>query len=649
MSNVFRSLTLIVALAGLASAGELRPIERRLPPPGNELPAADSAALRASLERLHGQLAKLQHPLLADVEVYAKAVDLALRHGEFYAANDRQVARDVLAEGEKRVAELAAGQTPWTTQRGLVVRGFRSAIDGSAQPYGLVIPESLDLSKPVPLYVWLHGRGDKETDLHFVWKRRKQPGQVVPADAIVLHAFGRHCLGFKSAGEIDVLEAVDHARSQLPIDPDRIALLGFSMGGAGAWHLGAHYTDRWCVVSPGAGFAETARYQKLAPAAFPPPYEQTLWGAYDVPGYVRNLFNVPVFAYSGAIDPQIQAARVMEEAFAAHDRKLTHLIGPDTAHQYHKETLADLLQRVATAVARGRDRQPRSVSLQTRTLRYSRQAWVEARGLERHWQDARIDAEIVDDTLRVATANVSHLRLSPPAGLAVRSVALDGHRLPATVPLEFVRRDGAWQAAVDADRAGLRKRPGQQGPIDDVFLEPFLVVTPSGESAHPAVQAWVEFELAHFLDRWRAVFRGEARVKRDVDVTDADLRTQHVVLWGDAASNRLIARVLSATNKPPVTWSGETLAIGTQRFGAAAHVPLLVYPNPLSPSKYVVFNSGPTFREGHDRTNSLQNPKLPDWAVIDLSQPPSDLAPGRVASAGFFDERWQVANDKAAP
>jgi hypothetical protein len=54
-----------------------------------------------------------------------------------------------------------------------------------------------------------------------------------------------------------------------------------------------------------------------------------------------------------------------------------------------------------------------------------------------------------------------------------------------------------------------------------------------------------------------------------------------------------------------------------------------------------VFNSGPTFRESHDRTNSLQNPKLPDWAVIDVSVPPDGNLPGKVAAAGFFNEEWK--------
>ena len=72
----------------------------------------------------------------------------------------------------------------------------------------------------------------------------------------------------------------------------------------------------------------------------------------------------------------------------------------------------------------------------------------------------------------------------------------------------------------------------------------------------------------------------------------------------------------------------------------------MIYPNPLNSDRYVVINSGLTFRENHDRTNSLQNPKLPDWAVLDLSTPPDGTAAGKVVDAGFFDESWTI---KASP
>jgi hypothetical protein len=210
---------------------------------------------------------------------------------------------------------------------------------------------------------------------------------------------------------------------------------------------------------------------------------------------------------------------------------------------------------------------------------------------------------------------------------------------------ELVRVDGKWQwAGLFGREEGLAKRPGLQGPIDDVLLESFLVVAPSGKAASDAVQQWVDFELAHFQDRWRALYRGELRVKLDRDVTPEDLERHHLIVWGDPTSNRLLARLLEgkdAVHKLPLAWSSDKLEFRGAAHDAALHVPLLIYPNPLHPQKYVVLNSGPTFREAHDRTNSLQNPKLGDWAIIDLSTPPSDTAPGRVVDNGFFDERWR--------
>ena len=53
---------------------------------------------------------------------------------------------------------------------GLVVRGYISKIDGSVQPYGLVVPDTYT-HKTLNNYrldVWLHGRGDKLTELSFI-------------------------------------------------------------------------------------------------------------------------------------------------------------------------------------------------------------------------------------------------------------------------------------------------------------------------------------------------------------------------------------------------------------------------------------------------------------------------------------------------
>ena len=40
------------------------------------------------------------------------------------------------------------------------------------------------------------------TNMHFIHQRMTRAGRIAPSNAIVLHPFGRHCMGFKSAGEI---------------------------------------------------------------------------------------------------------------------------------------------------------------------------------------------------------------------------------------------------------------------------------------------------------------------------------------------------------------------------------------------------------------------------------------------------------------
>jgi hypothetical protein len=301
-------------------------------------------------------------------------------------------------------------------------------------------------------------------------------------------------------------------------------------------------------------------------------------------------------------------------------------------HKYDPESLAKVMAFVKTALDKGREAMPAKVSLQTRTLRYSRQYWVEATGLEEHWKDSRIDAERGGDAVRLATKNISRLKLHLKNAESVK-VTIDGKPVAASPTGEFAKTAAGWAPAA-APAEGLSKRPGLQGPIDDAVVTPFLVVTPSGKCASPQVQKWVEFELAHFKDRWPAVFRGDLRIKADTEITPEDFAKYNLILWGDAKSNKVIGEVLG---KLPIQWTGEALTVAGKKHDAATSVPLMIYPNPMNAQKYVVLNSGPTFREQDDANNSQQNAKWGDWAVVDVTVKPDTKTPGKVAEAGFFD------------
>jgi hypothetical protein len=196
--------------------------------------------------------------------------------------------------------------------------------------------------------------------------------------------------------------------------------------------------------------------------------------------------------------------------------------------------------------------------------------------------------------------------------------------------------------ASEDDAKVLRKRHGLQGPIDDAFLDSFLMVRPTGSPMNEVVGKWTASEQARAIRQWRAIFRGEAPVKDDAAVTDADIASSNLVLWGDPQSNRVLAKI---ADKLPVRWTVDGIMLAGRKFPAATSAPVMIYPNPLNPRKYVVINSGFTFRESANGSNSWQVAELPDYAVVDLTQAPDARWPGRIALAGFFGENWEVRAD----
>ncbi len=664
---------LLVVVAALAGGGladgpkdNVSENVRPVPPKGIAVPAevrakltADLAELKRDLDALPGLLAGKPEllALVPDAEVFHKAVHAALVHDEFYTPKEIAAAPGLVKQGRDRAASLARGDAPWKAATGLVVRGYRSKIDGSVQPYGLVVPKDLDRTKPARLDCWWHGRGETLSEVAFVMQRQSSPGEFTPAGAIVLHPYGRYCNANKFAGEVDTFEAIAAVKRDTEIDPDRVVARGFSMGGAACWQFATHFPGYWAAAAPGAGFSETPDFLKVFQneKVTPTWYEQRLWHLYNATDYAANLTNLPTVAYSGEVDKQKQAADKMAEAMKAEGLELVHIIGPKTAHKYEPGAKADISKRVDAIVAKGR-RVPTKIAFTTWTLRYPESHWVRVEGLGRHWQRARVNAEVKDGAMTVTTENVTVLTIRDvkPATDAVE-LTIDGQAVPPatrialkagdrsgpSVTNTYQKKNGRWGSAWDPTARGpdpLLKVPGLQGPIDDAFYDRFIFVCPTGTPLHAKTGAWVDAEMKRAVDQWRKQFRGDAVVVDDTAVTPEMIANANLVLWGDPQSNKLFARV---ADKLPVKVTAAGLTLGDKTYPADTHVPVLIYPNPLNPAKYVVLNSGFTFREYDYLSNARQVPRLPDYAVIDVTTPPTARAAGKVVRAGFFGENWE--------
>ncbi len=687
-----------IALLAFLSAAFAQDI-KSIPPAGIEVPAADRAEIEAGVKQLGDAIASLKKNAklageIPNVEIFHKSADWALRYNEIFDPKQIPIAKEHIQQGLARAAALAKGETPWNTATGLVVRAYRSKIDGSVQPYGLVIPADWKPDdgkerggvRKLRLDFWCHGRGEKLSELAFISGAQRNAGEFTPPGAIVCQLYGRYCNANKFAGETDLFEALDDIKKHYPIDERRLVIRGFSMGGAAAWQFATHFPGMWAAAAPGAGFAETAEFFKVFAAGkeAPPAWEQKLWRWYDCTTMAANLANTTTVAYSGEIDGQKQAADIMVKYAAQEGITFPHIIGPQTAHKYHKDSIPEINKLVDAAVKKGNDPFPKKVRLVTYSLIYPRAEWCSIDSMEKQWERAEVLAEAEADTVKFTTKNVTAFSISGTSSTPeiyegikrFKTAIVDGQKLKLTVhdmpwPIQkegelvedaqrmagcaLEKVNGKWALSGPfyvpqyAGKVAVRPKDGLLcGPIDHAFMQPFVFVRPTGQPLNDTAGAWARAEMERAISQWRQVFRGEVTVIDDVDWLDKEAKakagsvhtflTTNLILWGDISSNKYLAKI---ADKLPLKWTAQTLEMGTQRVDAAHHAPILIYPNPLTIGSYIVLNSGPTFREAAALNNSDQTPKLPDWAVVDLRTPPGPKWPGKIVDAGFFDESWK--------
>ncbi len=99
-----------------------------------------------------------------------------------------------------------------------------------------------------------------------------------------------------------------------------------------------------------------------------------------------------------------------------------------------------------------------------------------------------------------------------------------------------------WRVARPLHEAGLHKTHALQGPIDDAFLDPFILVRPTGQPWNEAVNKQALLTLARFDHLYAKWFRAHPRIVDDKDLTAGDIAQYGLVLFGDPGSNRWIAK-----------------------------------------------------------------------------------------------------------
>lgn len=610
-----RKLVGLIWVIGLMLAQAPKPV-----PPPHVLTAEERAEVIGGVTELGKRISLIRAQphdgaLLTDVEVYHKALAWMLRYPEeVYNRNYVGFARVVIAKGLERARALEKGQAPWTTRKGHVPRAYRSRVDSSLQPYAVVIPASYDGRTPMRLDVVLHGRNATLSEVSFLAGHEQPRTPDLYTDRIELHVFGRTNNAYRWSGETDVFEALAAVKHHYRIDPDRVVLRGFSMGGAGAWHIGLHYPSEWAGIEAGAGFTETIEYARQSDLA---PHVRAMLRIYDAMDYARNVFNVPTVGYGGELDAQLRASVNIQEQLKREGVnwapwRALFLVGPQMGHRFHPDSRAESEVFLESHLPR-RDRD--EIQFVTYTARYNRCGWVTVEGLEKHYERTEVMARRSTEGVTATTKNVAVLRLDG----SPKRVRLDGQEVSSPSGV-YVRRQGRWEAD-PGGRKGLRKVRGLQGPIDDAFMDAFLVVKAAGGDGK---------RLAKFREEYAKYLRADVREVTDGELTTEQIRDNNLVLFGEPWSNRVMGRVMKDL---PAQWDRTVIKVGGRTFDARKHTLVMIYPNPLNPARYVVLNTGHTFGEREFKgTNALLYARVGDWGVLG--------AGGEVVASGVMGEEW---------
>lgn len=543
------------------------------------------------------------------------------------------------ADVQKLEEQFAADQTA-APKSGVYAKHYlRSQTDGSVQPYGLWVPRDYKPDGKFALIVQLHGIGPKAlAGRRLQWGGMGVKEWVDPyAPVLVASAYGRGNTFYQGMGEEDVLEVIADVQRRYSIDPDRIFIMGHSMGGAGSWFVGLRHPDRFGSITPidaAMGFGNAAD----VPANLPD-WMQPQVALFRPDNYFPNARNIPVFMKNAGNGIQKTSTR-FSDGVVAEGGFATMESFPGMPHYWAPQMSFSIF--TSAAVLQPINRRPAEVKFFTNTLRYNQAYWVTLDRLVRHNADARVTATFDDGkprrqpgrgrqpepdrapTLTVTTENIDALTLrlaeasvpaNVPVALTVDGVAVSPGLLPAVAHL--VQSDGRWQLASAPAHSG--KRHGVQGPIGDAFNARFLAVY--GEGDLPLARAELD---AIRNPPSQLMIHGEFPLKAAARVTAEDIAGSNLILFGSAQTNPLIARLAPKLPAPLMAAAGEGSTV------------VFIYPNPENPARYVVIWTGPVL------STKLDVPLKAGWMMpINLLPDFLVVRDGKVAEAGHFDRDWK--------
>ncbi len=552
--------------------------------------------------------------------------------------------QQIVARGEAEVNVRTATEARKVT--------FRSNIDGSVQYYALLPAKTLlgQVEKP-GIVLSLHGASVEAIGQAKAYSPKSWCHIVCPTN--------RRPFGFdwEDWGRLDALEVLVHAQAMLEHDTSRIWLTGHSMGGHGAWNIGAHYPDRFAAVGPSAGWESFWSY--AGGGNHPPQHKLSpllTRGANPSRTLLmkHNFAQQGVYILHGDADNNVPVteARAMRDVLKEFHNDLHYHEAPGEGHWWDSgnDNGADCVDWAPMFELFARRRIPdanESTRIDFTTLcpeNSSRCHWLTVHMQQTQMQPSRVSLQaepnrgrIVGQTENVRRMAIDVLRVLQPT----ESVALeiDGTALEAGWPesgkLWLERVNDTWR--VGGRPPVSHKGPHRYGLFKNGMRQRFMLVY--GTGGNEQENAWMYNRARLDAETWQYRGNGAVEVVSDIDFESDKYLDRDVVIYGNASINK----ALSILQDAPVQLTKGQVAVGDRRLEEGDLGALYRYPRPDSELASVCVIGGTTL-QGMRLTERLavfvSGAAFPDLIVYGPEM--LEQGTGGVRVAGYFGEDWSV-------
>jgi hypothetical protein len=617
--------------------------------------------VNATAESLKGLIIRAaiagQHALETPVPIIpplsARKVGFQMR-GKAPGSGDTAPVALTLLAGRGQVLHSATAKLQIRRSDQTQKRTFLSAIDGSVQYWALNPAQPIGrTSPPAALFLSVHGASVEAIGQAEAYSPKSWGHLVAPTN--------RRPYGFdwESWGRIGCdWRSWTWPRLNCARTPQRIYLTGHSMGGHGAWQLGALYPDRFAAVGPSAGwisffsYADGRRFTNASPVEA---LIQRATATCDTLTLETNYLQEGVYILHGAQDDNVPVtqARTMVEQLGRFHHDFQYHEQPGVSHWWDvsDEPGADcvdwapMFDFFAHHVI-PTDQSLRQINFTTVNPGVSASChWLaveqQIHSLQKSVADVRWDPgkrRFVGTTENVARLafSLNHVKPGQPLKVELDGQTLDNISWPNDPKLWLQNESGQWRLVSKLSPA--LKGPQRYGPFKDAFRHQMFFVY--GTRGAPEENAWAFNKARLDAELWWYRGNGSMDIIPDTAFNASAALDRGVILYGNADSNGAWPALLA--DSPVQVRRGE-IKIGSRSTTGDDQACLFLRPRPGSAMACVAVVSG-TGIVGMRLTDRLpyflSGVDYPDVTVIGSEMLKQGSKGVRVA--GFFGLDWSV-------